>query len=453
MSNPKNNRSKICFVSPYSYPLFNPGQETPFGGSEVRVSQIAKNLAKRGHFEISLIVFDHGQLHIEERDGITIYSWCEKPYLHSSEILSPRADKDRSLYSIARRIRKKLIGGENPLWRNCYSWAQKLFRGIRYFYQILRALFTSKAQRIGRYIFEQRNLAIYEEIDADIYIMHGNSELSAELAFYCRNQGKKYIFLAGSDMDYYPEYKTQPRQRDIYYVPYSLKTFAIENAHAHIVQNERQAGLLQEGYGRSSTLIRNPIDLNRLYPRNPLANNILWVGKSDERVKQPSLVLKLARQLPEFDFVIIMNPAVLETHHLCLSEAKKLPNVNMIEQVPFEKIESFFANARLHLNTSLFEGFPNTFLQAAKYGVPTLALNVDPGKMLSKHGCGHYFEGDFENIKIYIRKLMRNDRLTKKIEKQALSYVKKFHDQDLIIQQYEDLFHSVLEDSGDFSGE
>ena len=418
---------RICFVSPFCYPLFNTDIKVPFGGSEVRISQIAKKLSERNHFDVTLIVSDHGQPHIEQREGVTIYSWRERPY--------------RAITDFSKR----------------FGWILNiLYKGGKVAYRFslrLKQLFISSADRIGMYAIKQKNLWIYGEVDAAIYIMHGNSNLSAELAFYCRKKGKKYIFLAGSDMDYYPEYKTQPRQRDIYGVSYALKAYAIENAHLHIVQNEHQARLLKEGYGRSSTLIKNPIDPNRLYLRNPVAKKILWVGKSDERVKQPSLVLKLARQLPEFDFVIIMNQAVSETHHRCLTEAKKLVNVTLLEQIPFDKIESYFADARLHLNTSLFEGFPNTFLQAAKYGVPTLALNVDPGKMLSKYGCGHYFEGDFENMKEYIRKLMRNDRLTKKIEKQALSYVKKYHDQDLIIQQYEDLFHSVLEDSGDFSSE
>ena len=332
MPNPSQN--KICFVSPYSYPLFNPSQDTPFGGSEVRVSQIAKKLAKRGHFDISLIVFDHGQPHIEQREGVTIYSWRERPY--------------RAITDFSKR----------------FGWILNiLYKGGKVAYRFslrLKQLFISSADRIGMYAIKQKNLWIYGEVDAAIYIMHGNSNLSAELAFYCRKKGKKYIFLAGSDMDYYPEYKTQPRQRDIYGVSYALKAYAIENAHLHIVQNEHQARLLKEGYGRSSTLIKNPIDPNRLYLRNPVAKKILWVGKSDERVKQPSLVLKLARQLPEFDFVIIMNQAVSETHHRCLTEAKKLVNVTLLEQIPFDKIESYFADARLHLNTSLFEGFPNT---------------------------------------------------------------------------------------------
>src|SRR5690606_17231655 len=41
-------------------------------------------------------------------------------------------------------------------------------------------------------------------------------------------------------------------------------------------------------------------------------------------------------------------------------------------------------------------GFPNSFLQAGKYGVPIVSLNVDPDGMLTEHGAGICCHGSLE---------------------------------------------------------
>src|SRR5215471_3088154 len=69
----KAKRPKLCIISLYSYPLFNPDCYSPFGGSEVRLSLIAKELARRGHFQVNLVVLDHGQPKQEYQESLTIY--------------------------------------------------------------------------------------------------------------------------------------------------------------------------------------------------------------------------------------------------------------------------------------------------------------------------------------------------------------------------------------------
>ena len=299
-------------------------------------------------------------------------------------------------------------------------------------------------EHIGPYVVESQLISIYDEVDADIYMVPGNSLLSAEMGFYCQQRGKKYVFLAGSDIDFNPAYKTEPEKLDLYGVPYSIKAYAIAKAHRHITQNEHQAYLLQQGYGRVATVIKNPIDLTLAFPRKLAAGTLLWVGKSDERVKRPSLILELARRLPTYTFVVIMTPAIPETHQQCVEEAHKLPNVTLVNRVPFHEIEQYFAQAQLHINTSAFEGFPNTFLQAAKYGVPTIAAKVDPGEMLSQHGCGVSCNDDLEFFVQTVRSFMTNPERYVGASTCCLDYVRTYHDKDKIIPQYENALASLL---------
>lgn len=417
----------MCITSPWNYPLFNPNCQSPFGGWEVRIALIAKELARRGSFHVTLIVGDHGQSHVENKDGVSLITW-----------------RGRTIWGIPVPDSGPSVSAHEA------SLAGSINRGMRTILTSLKAGLqqaTPLSGRVGPYAISPEMISIYDEVGADIYMVPGNSQYSGEVAFYCHQRGKKYAFLSGSDFDYYPEYKLYPDQNDLYGVPHALKTYAIETAAVHIVQNERQAVLLKDGYGRFSEIIMNPIDTKPLFPPGTDARTILWVGKSDERVKRPLMLLDLARRLPEFEFMIIMNFAQQDTHDECVRRAKELPNVTMLERVPYALIESYFANARLHLNTSLFEGFPNTFLQAAKYGVPTISLQVDPGFMLSRHGCGLVCAGDFSKLETGTRDLMNDRALRDQIGQRALDYVRAHHDKDVIIPRYEQVLSSVL-DSG-----
>ena len=393
----------------------------------MRISLIARELAKRGRFEVVVLVGDYGQPHVEMIDKVKLVSW-----LH------------RDIWGIPPRRKQNSIASWNPFRYgsipfNIWHRAQK-----RIFAELSAWFPGSVFSYIGNFRVLQKNIAIYDEINADIYVVPGNTFFSAEAASYCSQRGKKYVFLSGSDMDYYPEFKENPEGRDIYGTPHYLKLYSILQANAHIVQSERQAKMLNDAYHRSSTVIKNPIDTGKKFDRNPDPQIILWVGKSDERVKRPSLAFELARRMPEFQFVIIINTVNIKAHLKSMKLAQNSPNITLIEQVPFEEIENYFANARVHLNTSAFEGFPNTYLQAAKYGVPTVTMTVDPDGMLSRHFCGLVSGDNLDACEENISQLMRDDKVYAELGRNSLKYVRRFHDKDKIIHKYERALETVL---------
>src|SRR5262249_16001647 len=160
--------------SPWNYPLFNPHNQTHFGGWEVRITLIAKELAKRGQFKMSLVVADHGQRHREHREGVTLYAWIGRPFWG---IPGPdgQASNARANHNVLLTVSQWLNRGFVRLGRPS-------------------AKPPLPAGQIGSCVIERQFLSIYDEVDADMYIVPGNSLLSAEMAFYCQQRGKKYVF-------------------------------------------------------------------------------------------------------------------------------------------------------------------------------------------------------------------------------------------------------------------
>ena len=133
-------------------------------------------------------------------------------------------------------------------------------------------------------------------------------------------------------------------------------------------------------YGRRGVLIRtgHPLPPTRGVPKS----YVLWVGRGHP-LKRPEMFLDLAARLPHHRFAMVV---AHENAHLDLLQRVKaralmLNNLDLYEDVPWRQIDNYFAGARVFVNTSTYEGFPNTFVQAALHRVRAVcsrATDPDP---------------------------------------------------------------------------
>ena len=122
---------------------------------------------------------------------------------------------------------------------------------------------------------------------------------------------------------------------------------------------------------------------------------------------------------------MVMNRANAKVYDQVLSE--KPANVRIVEQVPFGDSDGLFREAYALVNTSVFEGFPNTFLQAGKYGVPVLSLQVDPDGFLAASGCGAVAGGDPTRLAAQLEALWRNPGQREEWGRNAYRHVREHH--------------------------
>ena len=111
------------------------------------------------------------------------------------------------------------------------------------------------------------------------------------------------------------------------------------------------------------------------------------------------------------------------------------PNVQIVERVPFDQMDGYFQHARLFLNTSMAEGFPNAFLQAGKFGVPVASLHVDPDGMLSQHGCGTCAAGDMEQLTRRVNDLFADTDFHATRSAAIGTYVEQHHELSARVEQ------------------
>src|SRR5262249_3829872 len=161
---------------------------------------------------------------------------------------------------------------------------------------------------------------------------------------------------------------------------------------------------------------------------------ILWVARCEDW-KDPDKYLELALAFPNAKFVMVMPESNdKQFYEQIVSQARKIPNLELIDFVPFNKIDDYFARATIFVNTSKTEGFPNTFIQAAKTKTPIVSLTVDPDGMLEKNHMGTCAHGDFGKFKSNLEMLTNDDKLRIQLGENGYSYVKEHHDLNKIVE-------------------
>jgi glycosyltransferase involved in cell wall biosynthesis len=222
-------------------------------------------------------------------------------------------------------------------------------------------------------------------------------------------------------------------------------SWSLRKAGAVIVQNEIDKENLHDSVGIDSIVIPNGQRLPESGQKK--RDTVLWVGRSTH-LKRPELFIKLAQNFPDEDFTMICQKATGdENYNALLAEAQKVDNLQFIRAVPFADIGTYFQRAKVFVNTSNSEGFPNTFVHACNCATPILSLKVNPDDFINRYNCGLSCDDDWQRMLDSLKEILVDERYMEMGEN-GKKYVEEHHDLAKIIEQYKELFEELAK-SGD----
>lgn len=401
-------RPLAALVCANAYPLFDFRIEPAGGGMETRAALLGRGLAGRGNWRVCFVVSDFGQdFHTRHEDiDFLIY---QPTYRKAGRNVFPRLRKRRWLPVLNLDRRDLDLLWQMPL---IAAWLA------------LPALFFPR---------------FWRELKPDVVCCFGNSERTAEVIADCRRAGIRTVLCVASDKDLSADYRPGNRERNHYGMPKWKGYYSLAHADRILVQTEAQREALRRHFGRDAALIRNPVhvsadDPQRWLPR-PAREFVLWIGRADDFNKRPMLFLELARDCPGLRFVMIASRSD-EAVFRALERACP-PNLRILEHIPAHDIWDYFRHARAFVNTSKFEGFPNTFLQAAAMGVPIVSLEVDPDGLLARHGCGICAAGDAHTMREAVMKICADDARAGALALAAHRYALERHEAGARIAEFD----------------
>lgn len=375
----------MCFIAPYIWPVLADERDIDFvGGAEVQQTVLVRGLRDAG-FRVSVVTEVSGRPDEFEQDGIRI-------------------------------IRLVRNGRELPVIRNVHPRLTSIWRALK-------------------------------RADADIYFQRCASANTLVGALFSKLNGRRFVYSGASDPDFerdqlWKKFPGRGGWRDQQMFLWGLKL-----ADGIIAQHSGQAAACRRWYGR------DVVEIPNCYAPPPVSaashdGVVLWVS-TIRSLKRPELFLEIARRNPLLRFCMVGGPATGKEAALYSQvedAARRLPNVEFVGFVPYSEVQSYFDRARIFVNTSEYEGFPNTFLQSWAMGVPTLSF-VDCGAREGGRSIG-FVSKDLDDMSSTIARLSERDDLWACESGRAKLHFESNHSVSIAVTKYSELFDRVLSGGG-----
>jgi glycosyltransferase involved in cell wall biosynthesis len=388
-------RLRVCLVALNAYAAIDAQAQGPIGGIETRAWMFARGLAAQGDIDVSFVVRHDRAPRLTVAEGVRLIPLVDRLYRWREAVRMCVGKRATFPWLTLHQWRSSL------LWQFPVVAAERLLRG-----------------RPGDPWHPDPRLT---EVPADVFCTFGVQSHSATVITSAHAAHRPALLVLGSDGDLDEHYGPESTFVSPYGDRGDVCWRILQEADVIVAQTPEQQRVLMERFGRESIVIANPIDVaewdaRRTQPMNRedtagLERYVLWIGRADAVHKRPQLCVELARMCPEVEFLLIMNPRDPALEQRLRRE--RPPNVRFVSWVPFPRMPAIFAHAAALVNTSLLEGFANTFLQAALSEVPIASLEVG-APFLAELGCGCIADGDLGRLADYLRNIWRHgeDRTT-----------------------------------------
>lgn len=336
------------------------------------------------------------------------------------------------VYYLARRIRKGYMSDSHKIVQICHpGFLQKL------------ATFFEAPQLL-------RQLRL---IKPDIIYQRVGCAYTGVAAYYAKKHGIKLLWHVASTSDCTAERFSafgllrHPHK----YIDKKFLEYGVHHASKIVTQTNDQSDLLNAHYARATDhIIRNFLEVPPVPTKPSQPITVLWIGNF-KRLKQPQHFVELARRLSSLkraQFVMIGAPSSEEGWQAELSETiKGIPALEHVGSLSQDEVSDRLASAHLLVNTSEYEGFSNTFIQAWMQGVPVVSLNVNPDGIFERYGIGK-LAGSIDNLCRDVQGLIDDDEIREQMGAHAREYAIDNHSMENAIKLAALIRGILLADSG-----
>jgi len=314
-------------------------------------------------------------------------------------------------------------------------------------------------EKISYHYYKQKSFSLLnllsvtqalEKTNSYFYYQRVDNAATAAVWQYCNKKGKKMIYALAADphasRNLFQTFAKKSNKSFFKRIIHKLDSIfqdkiveeAKENAHLVLCQTQSQQVEFNKNFKRQSIVLRNsfPIDFTEQLPEKEKI--IIWVGNCRE-AKYPEAYFELISKnnLPDWQFKLIGR---IGNYKEKMQTALQRENFEYLGELPFNETLKWFKRAKILVNTSISEGFTNTFIQAWIYKTVICSRTIDPDALLSKHGYG-IFSHTTQNLLADLELLCKDERQTTQLSEIAY----KFAINEFDIKRNIDKFEKIIQ--------
>ena len=287
-------------------------------------------------------------------------------------------------------------------------------RGLRYFHPRWTGLWSALARA-----------------NADVYYTSCAGMEVGLAALFCRFNRRGLVFRLASDSD------ADPKRLLIRYArEKKLYEYGLRRADIVLSQHDGQRESLLRNYARSSMvadmLVESPSQELTLDQRSI---DVLWVSNI-RNLKRPDLFLELASKI-EGRVIHMVGGADSGNPHLyekITQQSSCLKNFVFHGHVPYKDVGEIYDSSKVFVNTSEIEGFPNSFLQSWRRGIPVVSF-FDPSGLIHREKLG-YIVRSIEEMRNAVIRLLTDVGEWHACSQRCRRYMQDHHSDDVVLSKY-----------------
>lgn len=277
------------------------------------------------------------------------------------------------------------------------------------------------------------------DADAEIYYQNCAEYVTGQVALWCHRHERPFVYSVASDADCDATLPNLEHWR-----AKALFRYGLRHADLVIAQTFRQKEMLLRNFDVEARVIRmpgTPPELSeRFTPESKFRRQrVIWVARVAP-VKRIEWYIDIANALPDITFEVIgpINESEPEAK-VILERIDRTPNLSFRGKVKRSDMPAEYQTASLLCCTSIYEGFPNTYLEAWSYGIPVVTT-IDPDGLIMAHDMG-IASPDKAKLIEGIRSILSDESTWRRMSNNARSYYLENHQLDPIQKKFE---HELL---------
>jgi glycosyltransferase involved in cell wall biosynthesis len=298
-------------------------------------------------------------------------------------------------------------------------------------YRLLKIAHGSGIRRYGFFLDAPDLLRLLNRINPDVIYENGGCAYTGIAAYHAKRSGCQSIWHIASDNDL-KGINGLSLLKPHRYIERKMLHWGIKHAKIIVAQSDAQKRIVARINPNATIhLVRNFHPDPQHNGSIEKSNQIVWVANF-KPLKQPEIFITLAERLQQRNIdvrcIMVGAPAAHPEGYQHNLEARiaKAGNLDYLGVLPVSDVNRIIAGSRLLVNTSKWEGFPNTFIQSWMRKTPVISLSCDPDHVISNHQCG-VVSGSLDNMVENVIALLGEHSRLKAMGENSYAYAMRHH--------------------------